>query len=183
MFVFVNRFAREESVRKSFDETLTAEEQQVLIDFARVGIPASERRRHAIDEEKKRIRVCSRLNDMSDLEVAAALDQLTQESTEAFAREYAVLLDSLSKKAQSALKRYINSSVKPATVSSSWTALALKDAEVFREEVTSDCAILLNGPPNLPRPSPGNEIATTQDSSASPGAPGRIGSVKPSSQN
>ena len=154
--MFLVLFARHEDVRDFFKDVLTPKEQESLVRFAKRGIPKIDARVSAIDVRKRRSFVCDQLGVLSDMEIASRLDRLSQESRKTLAEEYWRPVKALSKPAQQAIAKWMASNVNPSTSDVSWTSLALKDVEVFRDEVASLC-----DPNDAPEPPP-TDVETTE---------------------
>lgn len=138
LHVFYGRFASYEGVRDLFKDTLSDNERQALLTFAR-DLPTIQQRIAEKTDKKVHSSVCDRLSELSDMEIASRMDQITDELERTFFNVYSQPIKSLSRTAQQAIEQYIEANVKPGTTHSTWTALAQADIEVFREDISSFC--------------------------------------------
>lgn len=159
---FLHRYSRTPSLSESLDEALTPRDRQLLLEFAQRGRLQFEEQYERETRKKRLSLICTHAQSMPVMELAAALDRFTQEHEEGYIRRYEALLESLSQNGQKAVADYISTNIRPTLSRSSWTALATKAPDYFRELVLADCEEARSGA--QPRSIDGEEIDARTES-------------------
>lgn len=164
---FLQRYRTFPEPREVLRREVTPEDDALLMEFATNGRKRIADRIEPQREAKFISQACSRADELPTVELAALLDRLAQEHQEAYIAAYEQELRRLSKRGELAVRQFIAQNVKPSMTISTWTDLARRSEDLFRQVVRHDCEEARSGAhTEAPAPAPSQQRESDDDTQA-----------------